>query len=269
MLYLDDNLLVFTDLDGSLLDHHSYQWQAAQPWLDKLKQHNVPVIITTSKTAAEVNDLQSKLALIPYPFIAENGAMIQLPPQWPDTRELKAGYIIGRRYKDIRQVLVNLRQRFDFKFRGFGDVSPQQVMEWTGLEPENAALAMRRQGSEPLIWFGNRLDFKHFAQCLQQEQLKLVRGGRFWHVIGKKAGKGPAVNWLSQYYQQLTGRQTVSIGLGDGTNDLGMLSTTNFAVVIKGQHKNPMLLDTEHQVYRTHNYGPAGWKEGLDHFIQC
>ena len=36
MPYLDDPLIIFTDLDGSLLDHHDYSWKPAQPWLDKL-----------------------------------------------------------------------------------------------------------------------------------------------------------------------------------------------------------------------------------------
>ena len=36
--------LVVTDLDGSLLDHHSYDFSPAAPWLARLKQMGVPVI---------------------------------------------------------------------------------------------------------------------------------------------------------------------------------------------------------------------------------
>ena len=36
MLSLRGPLLIFSDLDGSLLDIHTYEWQPAMPWLDKL-----------------------------------------------------------------------------------------------------------------------------------------------------------------------------------------------------------------------------------------
>ena len=54
----DQQLLVFTDLDGSLLDHHSYSYQAALPRLQQLEQLGVPVIPATSKTRAEIVHLR-------------------------------------------------------------------------------------------------------------------------------------------------------------------------------------------------------------------
>ncbi|SQI39636.1 Putative mannosyl-3-phosphoglycerate phosphatase [Serratia plymuthica] len=81
MLKPSPNLLIFTDLDGSLLDHHSYCWQAAQPWLEQLAHTQTPLIIATSKTAAEVAPLQQQLGLSHWPFIAENGAQIVFPAQ--------------------------------------------------------------------------------------------------------------------------------------------------------------------------------------------
>ncbi|MEG3132905.1 mannosyl-3-phosphoglycerate phosphatase-related protein [Rouxiella sp. T17] len=267
MPYLEDNLVVFTDLDGSLLDHHDYGWQPAQAWLDRLKAAKVPVILTTSKTAAEVVELQAKLQLANQPFIAENGALIRLPEGWNTENAEKSGQIIGASYHDIRRILVNLRQRFDFEFRGFGDVSPQQVIDWTGLPSHNAELAMQREASEPIIWFGNDLDFARFEKYLHEEKLALTRGGRFWHVMGADAGKGQAVNWLREQFTQRSGKPVITLGLGDGPNDIGMLNATDFAVVIRGVHEHPMQLDNETTVFRTRDYGPEGWKQGLDHFI--
>jgi mannosyl-3-phosphoglycerate phosphatase len=57
MLSLQDSLLVITDLDGSLLDHHTYSWQAAEAWLARLEEHEVPLVICSSKTAAEIMPL--------------------------------------------------------------------------------------------------------------------------------------------------------------------------------------------------------------------
>ncbi|AMX04510.1 mannosyl-3-phosphoglycerate phosphatase [Enterobacter asburiae] len=79
---LRDTLLIFSDLDGSLLDIHTYEWQPAMPWLDRLMDNQVPVILCSSKTAAEMLDLQLDLGLEGLPFIAENGAVIQPDVRW-------------------------------------------------------------------------------------------------------------------------------------------------------------------------------------------
>ncbi len=267
MPYLDDNLVVFTDLDGSLLDHNSYSWQPAQEWLNRLSDAQVPVILTTSKTAAEVAELQQQLQLTQHPFIAENGALIGLPDSWPSRDASSNGHIIGSEYQEIRHILTHLRQRYDFEFRGFGDVNVQQVIDWTGLSPEGAKLAMQREASEPLIWFGNELDFARFNKYLQAEKLSLTRGGRFWHVMGVEAGKGPAVHWLSEQYRVRTAKPIISIGLGDGPNDIGMLNATDYSVIILGHHDHPIQLEKEKHVFRTSQHGPEGWKQGLDQIV--
>lgn len=48
------NYLVSTDLDGTLLDHHTYSWHAALPALQKCSELAIPVVLNTSKTLAEV-----------------------------------------------------------------------------------------------------------------------------------------------------------------------------------------------------------------------
>ena len=45
--------LVFTDLDGTLLDE-SYSWDLAQPAIDLLRSASIPIILNSSKTVAEM-----------------------------------------------------------------------------------------------------------------------------------------------------------------------------------------------------------------------
>lgn len=61
MSLLKETLLVFTDLDGTLLDIHTYDWRPASAWLDKLQDHQIPVILCSSKTAAETLEIQQDL----------------------------------------------------------------------------------------------------------------------------------------------------------------------------------------------------------------
>jgi mannosyl-3-phosphoglycerate phosphatase len=70
--------LVFTDMDGTLLDHHTYSFEAAKPALSALESKSIPVIPTTSKTFAELQPLRERIGL-DGPFIVENGAAIFIP----------------------------------------------------------------------------------------------------------------------------------------------------------------------------------------------
>lgn len=133
-------LIIFSDLDGSLLDHETYRWDAALPWLTRLANESIPLIITTSKTAVEVAPLQQALGLEQYPYIAENGAIAALPLAWqthPDYPRKR----IGVEYSVIRDRLVQLRAS-GFHFKGFGDMNHAEIAEVTGLTRDTAGNAV-------------------------------------------------------------------------------------------------------------------------------
>ena len=56
-------MLVFTDLDGTLLDHNDYGYGPALPALTELKARDIPLVLASSKTAAEIAPLHHDLGL--------------------------------------------------------------------------------------------------------------------------------------------------------------------------------------------------------------
>ncbi|MGB8665929.1 MAG: mannosyl-3-phosphoglycerate phosphatase-related protein [Serratia inhibens] len=268
MLKPSPNLLIFTDLDGSLLDHHSYSWQAAQPWLARLARTQTPLIIATSKTAAEVAPLQRQLGLSHWPFIAENGAQIVFPAQWRDRPDYPTKHL-GADYPRLCATLRALRNQTGFAFQGFADMDDATVAQWTGLTLEQAHLARRRAGSEPLRWAANDEQLAQFRALLAQHDLELTQGGRFYHVMSAAVSKGNAARWLTAHYQSMQARPFTTLSLGDGPNDISLLQASDLAVLIRGQQKKPLDLPGSFsgQLYRTHLQGPQGWCEGLDHFL--
>lgn len=259
---LQQPLMIVTDLDGSLLDHHTYQWEPAADWLARLQQYQIPVVICSSKTVAEILPLQEKLGISGTPFIAENGAVVQL-----SDGELKRIPEDGRDYYNLCATLASLKSRF--RFTGFCEFTDHEVAEMTGLSVSEAALARQRDSSEAVIWRDSEEQFALFTHMLEAEGLVLVQGGRFWHVMAKGSGKEAALAWLRRHMQQEEGLQRLTLGLGDGPNDAPMLDSVDFAVVIKGYSKSPVTLTRKDQnnVYHTSHYGPQGWREGLDYFL--
>ncbi|EHD21464.1 MULTISPECIES: mannosyl-3-phosphoglycerate phosphatase-related protein [Brenneria] len=268
MSELSANLMIFSDLDGSLLDHDSYGWEPARPWLERLARHKIPVIITTSKTAAEVERLQYELGLDHLPYIAENGALIALPANWHGHPDYPRK-IFAADYAFICARLHQLRDNQDFRFKGFADMDAAEVAALTGLPLHGAALARRREASEPLQWLGDTDSLVRFRLALTDLGLSLTQGGRFYHVMGGGVSKGTAANWIKEQYPAKNDNRVRTIGLGDGPNDVALLAAMDNAVVIKAKGNQLVDLPESYtgKLYRTRNMGPDGWSEGLDHFL--
>ena len=55
------NIVIFTDLDGTLLDARTYDPGVAIEALEKCSLHSIPVIFVSSKTRAEIECLREEL----------------------------------------------------------------------------------------------------------------------------------------------------------------------------------------------------------------
>ena len=257
-------LLIVTDLDGSLLDHHSYSWAAAKPCLNRLKQHNTPIMFCTSKTKPEVELLQQQMGLTEQPYICENGAILATNQQ----TSIIARQSSALNYLEITRILNQLKKKYHFHFSGFAHASLQEIIQWTGLSPLQAQFSKQRIASEPILWQDSTDQFTQFQQQLEQYQLCLIKGGRFWHVMNIGSNKGIALSHFLQQEQQQD-RYWQTIGLGDSPNDLPLLEITDFSVIIQSAQSQNILLqrkDSSH-IFHSQHSGPTGWCEGISFFI--
>lgn len=257
--------LISTDLDGTLLDHHTYSWQDAVPALNALKDHHIPVVINTSKTKEEVLELQSELDIAD-PFIVENGSAVFIHSN--DKRFERRGLTqvgnllcetLGTERPTITQKLNELKDTKGFVFSSFSDFSLDDVIHHTGLSRTKAQLAKNRAYSEPLIWRDSEDNFTVFCEMIEQAGFKILHGGRFIHVLGK-TNKGLAAQSL---LQRLTHEgKTHMIALGDSGNDLDMLNIATTPVLVKSpSHDFPSCIRAD--AIKTTEYGPKGWNQTL------
>jgi mannosyl-3-phosphoglycerate phosphatase len=66
--------LVFTDLDGTLLDPRTYSWKAATAALEALRTRHAGIVPASSKTFMEMQPLHQEFRLV-NPFILENNSL--------------------------------------------------------------------------------------------------------------------------------------------------------------------------------------------------
>jgi mannosyl-3-phosphoglycerate phosphatase len=258
-------LLVFTDLDGTLLDHHSYSFSAALPALERLRKAGVPVIPVTSKTLAELAPLMRELDNA-HPCIAENGGLIALPPGYftaLDDYPLQEGYRVielSPGYENILQTARRLRAEYQYQFRGFSDMSDAEVAGCTGLSAAEAARARRRLCSEPLLWLDTAAAFAQFRQALQAAGLQLVQGGRFWHLMANH-DKASAMQRLCEQYRAAGFQDFKTVALGDSPNDVPMLEAVDTPILIRRPDGGCLSLQTDQPAPCSELPGPAGWNQ--------
>lgn len=254
-----DHWLVFTDLDGTLLDHHTYSFQAAEPAIQRLKSMGVPIILNSSKTLAELSELSSELSLAD-PVIAENGSLISIPAEPP--------VLWGPDYGAICQLLDQIRAEQGWQFSCFHDWSVEQVAEHTGLSMSSARLAAKRQASEPMVWMDSTANIEQLKTILEANQLQLKRGGRFWHVMGQ-TDKVKAMEYLVDRQQRLLGDNVKVIALGDGPNDISMLEAADVAVIVHNPDSDEINIQPRQgqQLIKTSLPGPSGWNAAIQQIL--
>lgn len=246
-------LLVFSDLDGTLLDHETYGWEKARPALRRLAVLGAPVVLATSKTAAETVVLQAKMGLSKYPAIVENGAGL-IGRGFSDVSG-------GEEYQRLRECLDTMPPAMRQPFKGFGDMSVAEVSGMTGLSPEIAELARKRSFSEPGLWSGSESERELFLAALTDLGISARAGGRFLTLSFGKTKKDRMDEVQKLYLPAKT------IALGDAPNDVEMLEHADFGFIIANPAHAPLPNlegEAEGRIMRTTLIGPAGWNEAVN-----
>ena len=250
-------IAVFTDLDGTLLDHETYSWAPAAPALNRLRTRNIPLILASSKTAAEIEQLRDAIGFGHMPAIVENGAGI-----------LEVGATAGSDRVDhdrIMRVLAQIPDALRRDFEGFTVWGVEGIARETGLSKSGARLAHVRQFSEPGLWRGSEQAEAEFIAVLAEHGVHARRGGRYL-TLSFGATKADRMRELSARFAPCR-----TIALGDAPNDVEMLQAASLGVVVKNPHAAPLpplVGEADGRIIRTKLVGPAGWNEAVLKYVE-
>ena len=103
-----NNFWISSDLDGTLLDHTTYSYQAALPALALCQSLGIPIVLNTSKTVAETLAIHTALDLTA-PMVVENGSALVFPNR-PDKTQ-----IFGAPRERILAFIDKVRSEHNFR----------------------------------------------------------------------------------------------------------------------------------------------------------
>jgi len=256
----NSSLWVVSDVDGTLMDH-SYDLTPAKETIKTLQKLSIPVILCTSKTAAEVKVIRKELNLID-PYIVENGAAIY----GESLRKVNEQIILGKKYETLEEILNLISKEVDYKLIPLNYLTDSEATDLTGLNGNSLTLMRDRHWSMPFLNPPSFLE-KKINICCKKFKVNIFKGNRMSHLLSINSDKGKAINALKKY----SNNQDIQIiGLGDSPNDLPLLLNSDIKIVIPGiDGPNLNLIDQLKNIEFTLASKPNGygWKDEINKLI--
>ncbi len=219
------DIIIVSDIDGTLMDHE-YDLSPAIGTIKWLQQLGIPIVLCTSKTAAEVKVIRDFIN-INDPYIVENGGAIYgSNPKTNEEWEL----ILGRCYRDLRDVLDRLSNDIKFQLTALNDLGYKDIKKLTGLNDSQVTLALDRHWSVPFLNPPEEYQLI-LNNYLDLYDINIYQGNRMSHLLGRNSHKGKAVSALKKF---LNKSGSSIIALGDSPNDLPLLEIADQAIVVPG-----------------------------------
>jgi len=257
-------IILFTDLDGSLLDESAYSADPAREALRCIRELGLPLVFCTSKTRAEIEYWRATLGNR-HPFISENGGALYVPHGYfptdfraPASRDAYGVFEFGVSYDELVETLWQASQETGCRVRGFHDMSAKEISWKYGLPLEQSRLAKIREYDEPFEILDPPGD--GLLAAIKRRGKRWTRGGRLHHITGH-GNKAHGVCLLTDYYRR-TFDNIIIVGLGDGMNDLDFLRLVDIPVIIRSKAAWKLKAAIP-RAWVTDLAGPAGWNQAV------
>lgn len=254
--------LVFSDVDGTVLDYYTYSCDLSRIGLELLREREIPLILVSSKTLPEMRKLQKELNLFT-PFVFENGGGICMNGENVE--------YIGMNIEELSGHLPALQSVFRDDIRILTEMTIDEVIAFTGLSPERALFSQQRSTSLPFVVSSNKKysadDLESFNEVLNRLGVAVTKGGRFFHFLSMASNKGNAVRQITQYYMTKKGASIVTAGIGDSDNDVSMLRAVDIPIAVR-KPDGSAGINGVMNLHTTGGIGPSGFTEAVGYIIQ-
>ena len=250
------NILLFTDLDGTLLNKNTFEFKAALNLIKNCISKGINIIPNSSKTDLELDEICENLE-IPKVYISENGSFIYGLNFLSENLNEKV-YLSRDKAVIFKNFSDNINVKLQKKCLILENETLQNQIEILGLPQNKISKAMNRKFSMPFIFLGNKEEEVELKNNVKKHGLNIQFGGRVLS-LGDKVSKGNAMMRFISLLSNETKKNYVSICVGDNENDFDMLDKSDYPCLVKnGPLKN---INFKNQCVFSKKEAPDGWVE--------
>ena len=257
-------ILIFTDLDGSLLDKETFKFDIIKDYFKELVRNGIIIIPNSSKTEAELLDFNEENNL-DLSFIAENGSSIhrlnKIHQNLPDK------IIISRTIDEIRNIYEeNISLDFENKITHILELEREKQQKILGLPLDKIKLAIKRDHSIPIKFNGTESEKNEFTKILKNSGLTIQTGGRIMNVCDN-VNKSKAMSRALQLIRKQLDDEIITIGVGDNENDIEMIKQTDYPCLVKNEDFDSSLINIDNLI-KSDEPSPKGWSDVIKTALQ-
>jgi len=186
---LPSTRVIFTAIEGALLNSKSPSWSAAAEALEEIERRRVPLILVTSGTRAELEPLRQKMEN-GHPFVTESGGGLFIPDGY-FARHLEGTVrqgryfcvAFGRPYADAVAAAEEIAEESGASIVGYSQMSAREIARNTGEPVRQAELARQREFSERFFFAGaSEAVIGKFEREARERRWDAIRGEPFWEL---------------------------------------------------------------------------------------
>jgi mannosyl-3-phosphoglycerate phosphatase family protein len=267
--------LIFSALEGALLDRHTGSFAAAEEALSELDRRRIPLVLVTSRTRHEIEPLRRKLGH-GHPFITENGGGIFFPDGYfnvkiPDAKRT-GRYLcvaLGRPYEEVCAALDEVADECDVGVTGFHHMSTREIAENAGLRPREADLARSREFDEPFFFTSaDERSVTRFVAAAKERGFDTRPGQTFWH-FSSGCDTTRAVRLVTKLFRDAMRIKLRTAGIVPAAEDLSWVRNVDHVVLLAGSETDsgrPGTNEGKNQIPENAS-GPTGWNASILNII--
>ncbi len=263
--------VIFTAVEGALLDSPSQSWSAAAEALEEIERRRVPLVLVSAGTRAEIEPLRRKMEH-GHPFITESGGGLFIPDGYFSQRlegAVRQGryfcVAFGRPYADAVAAAEDLAEETGASIVGYSQMTAREIARNTGESVRQAELARQREFSERFFFAGSsEAALSKFESEARARGWDAIRGEPFWELRSGN-DEGRALRHLMRLLRDSLHTRLRSVAIGSRARDLPLLSAADHAVALprRGQELDPVLSSRLPNGIHGEAPGAAGWNQAV------
>ena len=250
------SIIIFTDLDGSLLHRDNFKFDEIKEYINSLVDEGIIIIPNTSKTESEIDEFVKELGS-ELPFISENGSSINrldlINNNFPNK------IILSRDKQELLEIFNSkVPKELKNKCKFISNMNLKQQTEIFGLQDNNLKNALNRKYTIPFLFEGNKIQKNKLLKILSSSSLTMQEGGRVLN-LGDNTNKVKSMNQVLKIYRKVENKIKV-IAVGDNFNDLEMLRNCDIPCLVFNDQFKQDQINIDNLII-SNKPSPEGWAD--------
>ena len=249
-------VVIFTDLDGSLLHRDTFKFDPIKDYIRSLINGGIIIIPNSSKTEKEIEKFNEELG-IELPYISENGSAIHglnlINQNFPNK------IILSREKEELLKIFnQKTPEKLTNKCVQISKLSKKEQEKIFGQKDDKLKNVLNRKYTLPFLFRGNKNEKNKLSKILSFNSLTLQEGGRVLNLCDN-IDKVKSMKRVIKIFKK-TEDNIKTIAVGDNYNDLDMLRKCDIPCLVFNDQFKQDQIDIDNLIF-SNKPSPQGWAD--------